>query len=81
MTKAKVKKLDEIITYCKEKKERGDSYLLADFLGISVDAARQRLVRREEKIYKIYYLLTTEREKFKESLSEKIKKQIELCNK
>lgn len=59
----KVMEISEKIRICKEKKQTGDYQTLAKILNTTVDGARARFYREEERAVNILYQIIEQREK------------------
>lgn len=66
----KVMEISEKIRICKEKKQIGDYQTLAKILNTTVDAARARFYREEERAVNILYQIIEQREKLIQSIKE-----------
>ena len=66
----KVKEKSEKIRICKEKKQIGDYHTLARILNITIDGARLRFYREEERAVNILYQIIEQREKLIQNIKE-----------
>ena len=65
-----LKEKSERIRICKEKKQTGDYQTLAKILNTTVDGARARFYREEERAVNILYQIIEQREKLIQSIKE-----------
>ncbi len=62
ITMTKIKKFNEIVTICEQKKQTGDTQTVAKMIGATTEATRMRLSRKDEKAYKALYKVIEQRE-------------------
>ena len=58
----KVVELSEIVTICEHKKQTGDIFTLSKMFGMTTDAIRMRLSRKDERTYRALYCIIEQRE-------------------
>lgn len=59
---AKIQDFKEVVRFCEQKKQTGDTHTLSKVIGVTTDAIRMRLIRKHEETYRVLYRIINQRE-------------------